>query len=184
MQDDNTNQVTDNSEAGQDENIIEPTLGLGTNPSDPSVTTGDDSVSSDSAATAGDDASVDQTTDDTTSDDSGSSATEEISSESSSAEDGSDSSPAPGVSGDLDSIRSSALQELTPLLSELEQEPEEKYRTLMMIIQSSDNQDLIKQAYEAAENIDDKKTRAEALLTIVNEINYFSGKDDKSQSED
>jgi hypothetical protein len=44
----------------------------------------------------------------------------------------------------------------------------------MMMIQASDNQDLIKEAYSAAQAITDEKTRAQALLDIVNEINYFT----------
>ena len=44
----------------------------------------------------------------------------------------------------------------------------------MMMIQASDNQALIKEAYAAAQEIDDEKTRAQALLDIVNEINYFT----------
>lgn len=98
----------------------------------------------------------------------------------------SDTSPAPAsASGDLESIKSSALEELMPIVSELDLEPEDKYRTLLMLIQSSDNKDLIKDAYEAAHKINDKKAKAEALLNIVNEINYFTGKDaDKSEGED
>ena len=45
---------------------------------------------------------------------------------------------------------------------------------MMMMIQASDNQDLLKDAYEAAQQIEDEKTRAQALLDVVNEINYFT----------
>lgn len=71
-------------------------------------------------------------------------------------------------------IKQQALQQLTPLVGHLEQSPEEKFRTTMMMIQAADNQDLIKTAYEAAQAITDEKTRAQALLDIVNEINYFT----------
>lgn len=77
-------------------------------------------------------------------------------------------------SGDLLSIKQQALQDLSPLVSHLEQSPEEKFRTTMMLIQASDNSDLIKEAYEAAQQIPDEKVRAQALLDIVNEINYFT----------
>jgi len=43
-----------------------------------------------------------------------------------------------------------------------------------MMIQAADDQSLIKDAYEAAQNINDEKARAQALLDIVNEINYFT----------
>ena len=75
---------------------------------------------------------------------------------------------------ELIDIRQNALTELAPLVDELDQEPEEKFRTLMMVIQASDDQKLIKSAFEAAHGIKDEKVRAQALLDIVNEINYFT----------
>lgn len=93
------------------------------------------------------------------------------------------SSPAPTLdeieanipaSDDLMDIKKEALQNLSPLLSQLEQTPEEKFRTTMMLIQASDNQSLIQSAYSAAKEIEDEKVRAQALLDIVNEINYFT----------
>lgn len=84
-------------------------------------------------------------------------------------------------SDELDQIKRDALAQLSPIVSELDQVPEEKYRTLMMLIQASDDQTLIKAAYEAANRIDDKKVRAEALLNIVNEINYFAGQAQKKE---
>lgn len=71
-------------------------------------------------------------------------------------------------------IKQSALQELTPLIDHLEQTAEEKFRTMMMMIQASDDQTLLADAYHAAQSIEDKKARAQALLDIVNEINYFT----------
>ena len=71
-------------------------------------------------------------------------------------------------------IKQQALQQLSPLIGHLEQSPEEKFRTTMMMIQASDNQDLVGAAYEAAQAITDEKARAQALLDIVNEINYFT----------
>ncbi len=75
---------------------------------------------------------------------------------------------------ELIDIKQKALGELQPLLGQLDQSPEDRFRTLMMIIQASDNQDMIKQAYDVAEDIKDDKTRAQALLDLVNEINYFT----------
>lgn len=77
-------------------------------------------------------------------------------------------------SDDLISIKQQALQQLTPLVGHLEQTPEEKFRTTMMLIQASDNQALVKEAYDAAKEITDEKARAQALLDVVNEINYFT----------
>jgi hypothetical protein len=85
------------------------------------------------------------------------------------------STPAPtGVNDDLIDIKQDALGKLSPLIGHLDQSPDEKFRTLMMMIQASDDQSLVKQAYDTALKIDEEKTRAQALLDIVNEINYFT----------
>lgn len=83
---------------------------------------------------------------------------------------------APAPAGDLEDIKRQALAQLSPLVNKLEQTPEEKYKTIMMMIQASDNQALINEAYENAQKITDEKAKAEALLNIVNEINYFAQK--------
>jgi hypothetical protein len=77
-------------------------------------------------------------------------------------------------SNELLDIKNKALKQLSPLVEHIDGSPEDKFRTLMMVIQSSDDQSLLKKAYEAAESIQDEKTRAQALLDIVNEINYFT----------
>lgn len=83
------------------------------------------------------------------------------------------SQPANG-NDDLLNLKQQALQHLSPLVSHLDQTPEEKFRTTMMMIQASDDQTLIKTAFEAAQAITDDKARAQALLDIINEINYFT----------
>jgi hypothetical protein len=75
---------------------------------------------------------------------------------------------------ELISIKQEALQSLKPLVGHLEQTAEEHFRTTMMMIQASDDQSLIPEAYEAAKSIEDDKVRAQALLDVVNEINYFT----------
>ncbi len=84
------------------------------------------------------------------------------------------SSTAPADASGLLSIKQSVLQDLSPLVGHLDQTPEEKFRTTMMMIQATDNHELIKTAYESAKAIGDEKERAQALLDIVNEINYFT----------
>ncbi len=76
--------------------------------------------------------------------------------------------------GDLLDIKKGALQSLAPLVGKLDQTPEEKFKTTMMLIQASDNAQLIKEAYESANSITDEKSRAQALLDVINEINYFT----------
>lgn len=89
---------------------------------------------------------------------------------------GSSTSSSSDNNDDLLNIKREALQELSPLIDHLEQDTEEKFKTTMMMIQASDNKDLIPQAFQAAKAIDDEKKRAQALLDIVNEINYFTHK--------
>jgi hypothetical protein len=75
---------------------------------------------------------------------------------------------------ELMGIKQKALDDLLPIIDKLDLPPEEKFRTIMMMIQSSDNQALVKAAYAAAHNIEDEAVRAQALLDIVNEVNYFT----------
>lgn len=79
-----------------------------------------------------------------------------------------------GADSQLLDIKQQALQQLSPLIGHLDQSAEEKFRTTMMMIQAADNDKLIPQAYEAAKAITDEKARAQALLDVVNEINYFT----------
>lgn len=85
--------------------------------------------------------------------------------------------PQASVGGDLLDIKQKALQELSPLVKHLDQTPSDKFKTTMMMIQASDDQALIPAAYEAANKITNEKEKAQALLDIVNEINYFTNKD-------
>ena len=75
---------------------------------------------------------------------------------------------------DLLAIKQDALNALSPLVGSLDQSPEEKFRTTMMLIQASDDKTLVRAAYEAAQAITDEKVKAQALLDVVNEINYFT----------
>lgn len=85
----------------------------------------------------------------------------------------------PAPADDLISIKQQALGQLSPLVDHLEQTAEEKFKTTMMMIQAADNRDLIKTAYAAAQAITDDKAKAQALLDIINEINYFTQNDNK-----
>jgi len=77
-------------------------------------------------------------------------------------------------SDDLLDLKEQALTSLQPLVGHLDQTPEEKFKTTMMLIQATDNAALVKEAYQAANQITDEKARAQALLDVVNEINYFT----------
>jgi len=88
-------------------------------------------------------------------------------------------SPVPIRTDNLLDIKNEALHDLSPLIDKLDLDTTEKFKTVMMLIQASDDQALIPQAYELARNIDDEKAKAQALLDVVNEINYFTQKDSK-----
>ncbi len=92
-------------------------------------------------------------------------------------------SAVPAASDDLLALKQQALSDLSPLLGHLDQTPEEKFRTLMMLIQTTDNQALIKEAYAAAHAIPDENVKAQALLDVVNEINYFTQQANPDQAE-
>jgi hypothetical protein len=85
-----------------------------------------------------------------------------------------DTNDSPVQDEDLMSIKKKALQQLAPLVHQLDQEPEEKFKTMLMMIQASDDKTMLSAAYETAQTISDEKSRAQALLDIVNEINYFT----------
>lgn len=82
----------------------------------------------------------------------------------------------PSSAGDEDllTIKQDAMSALAPLVGNLDQSPEEKFKTTMMMIQASDDRSLVRTAYEAAQAIPDEKMRAQALLDVINEINYFT----------
>lgn len=84
--------------------------------------------------------------------------------------------PAAPADQSLLDLKKQALEELSPLVEHLDQTPEEKFKTTMMLIQATDSSNLISAAHEAAKAITDEKVRAQALLDIVNEINYFTQK--------
>lgn len=78
------------------------------------------------------------------------------------------------ATGELDSIKKAALEELRPLAGKLNLPPEEKFDTLLLIIRSTDDKELIGSAHEAAKAIPDETRRAQALLDIIKEVEYFS----------
>lgn len=77
---------------------------------------------------------------------------------------------------ELDDLKASALDELRPLVGKLNLPAEERFDTLLLIIRSTDDQALLKQAHDAAKEISDDTRRAQALLDVIKEIDYFSSK--------
>jgi len=97
-------------------------------------------------------------------------------------------SPQPEISdrgsgnfSELYDIKQEALKQLSPLVEHLEQSPQEKFDTLIMMLRASDDPALIRPAYEAAQAIPDDKDRAQALLDVVNEVNYLTRPTDQAE---
>jgi hypothetical protein len=79
----------------------------------------------------------------------------------------------PGINTDLESIKHDALNELRPLVDKLDLSPEDKFDTLLLLIRSTDDSSLVAAAHAAAMQITDETRRAQALLDIIKEIDFF-----------
>lgn len=84
------------------------------------------------------------------------------------------STPATAADPALDTIKQTALNELRPLVDKLDVSPEEKFDTYLLLLRSTDDKTLIAPAHDAAVAIVDEARRAQALLDIIKEIDYFS----------
>lgn len=82
--------------------------------------------------------------------------------------------PAAPVSGDLEGIKQSAINDLRPLVDKLDLPEDEKFSTYLLLIRSTNDSTLIAPAYEVAKTIADDTKRAQALLDIVKEIDFFN----------
>ena len=74
---------------------------------------------------------------------------------------------------ELENIKKDALTELRPLVDKLNLPPEDKFDTLLLMIRSTDDSSLVPVAHAAAKQITDDTRRAQALLDIIKEIDFF-----------
>jgi hypothetical protein len=84
--------------------------------------------------------------------------------------------PVPSSHEELESIKKEALEELKPLVDKLNLPPEEKFDILLLIIRSTDDEELVAKAHDTAAQIEDDGRKAQALLDIIKEVDYFSNK--------
>lgn len=77
---------------------------------------------------------------------------------------------------ELEVIKKQALEELRPLVDKLDLPPEEKFDILLLIIRSTDDEDLVAKAHDTSILIQDETRKAQALLDIIKEVDYFSNK--------
>lgn len=76
-----------------------------------------------------------------------------------------------GSLSNLNELKQDALRELSPLIGYLDQSPEEKYNTAKMVYEETKDQNLLSSVYEAAKNLPDDKSKAQAIYEIVKLIN-------------
>ena len=81
--------------------------------------------------------------------------------------------PTPAPTVNLDNIKGEALTELRPLVDKLNLAPADKFNVLLLMIRSSDDSSLVPEAHEVAKTIPDEARRAQALLDIIKEIDFF-----------
>lgn len=85
--------------------------------------------------------------------------------------------PAPVIGGvNLEEIKIHALQDLRPLVDKLAVSNEEKFNIYLLLLRSSDDNTLIEPAYNSARQIEDETNRANALLDVIKEIDYFNSR--------
>lgn len=84
--------------------------------------------------------------------------------------------PAPHGHEELEIIKKHALEELRPLVDKLDLPPEEKFDILLLIIRSTDDEELVAKAHDTSIEIQDETRKAQALLDIIKEVDYFSNK--------
>ncbi len=84
--------------------------------------------------------------------------------------------PARGNNSDLEQLKKSALNDLRPLVDKLNLSNEEKFEIQLLLIRSTDDQTLLDPTYEAARAIEDEQKRAQALLNVIKEVDYFATK--------
>ena len=71
---------------------------------------------------------------------------------------------------DLDRVKASALSDLRPIIEKVDIPAEKKFTVYKEIIETTNDKSCIEAAYNSAKGIQDEKTRAEALLFVVESI--------------
>lgn len=74
---------------------------------------------------------------------------------------------------DLSNIKQQAIVELRPLVDRLNLAPEDKFDIMLLLIRTTDDSSLIPLAHAEAMRMTDEVRRAQALLDIIKEIDFF-----------
>jgi hypothetical protein len=79
---------------------------------------------------------------------------------------------APEPQSELSALRNRTLEALLPIVDNVEEAPERKFEILMTVVRSSNDPALLNKALNTAQQIHDTNSKANALLEVLNEINY------------
>lgn len=80
-----------------------------------------------------------------------------------------------GNANNLLDIKNQAITELRPLIDKLNISPEDKFDAILLLIRTTDDSSLIPMAHDTAKQIADDNRRAQALLDVIKEIDFFNG---------
>lgn len=78
---------------------------------------------------------------------------------------------------DLEALKFSAINDLRPLVDKLTLPTAEKFDTYLLLIRSTDDASLLQPAYQLATTIEDQVKKAQSLLDIIKEIDYFTNRE-------
>lgn len=80
------------------------------------------------------------------------------------------------TSGGLSDVQQRAIEDLKPLVDKIQLDDQEKYEVILLLIRSTNDQSLLDPLYRAAREIKDETRRAQALLDVIKEADYFKHK--------
>ena len=83
---------------------------------------------------------------------------------------------APDPVEELSALRDKTLNYLSDMIRDINQSPEEKFKTLLTIFRGTSDKSLLVSALETAEQITDSNQRAESLIELVKVIDEFTNK--------
>lgn len=77
---------------------------------------------------------------------------------------------------DLEALKRETIAELRPLVDKLNIDPADKFDALLLMIRTTDDGSLLADAHKTAMQISDDSRRAQALLDVIKEIDFFSSR--------
>lgn len=86
------------------------------------------------------------------------------------------SAPAQLTMDSLINLKRETISELRPLIDKLNIDPADKFDALLLILRTTDDGSLLTDAHNTAMQIADDSRRAQALLDVIKEIDYFSNR--------